>query len=276
MVPADMAVPCPPLPFLDDSTTPVSSPPIPPPPSTSPPSPLSQDDLKRIAAYRAVDYVESGMVLGLGTGSTAAHAIDRIGDLLRSGKLRDIVGVPTSKKTEAQATLVGIPLTDLAEHPVLDLAIDGADEVDPHLNLIKGRGGSLLREKMVEGAARKFVVIVDETKQVQNLGESGMAVPVEIIPFCWEYTARRLQSLFEKVGCRAKLRRCGDGSEPFLTDNNNYVVDLFFEGPIGDLQAASEAILGLTGVIEHGMFLGMTTTLIVAGKLGVSIKNGEL
>ncbi|CAN6465750.1 unnamed protein product [Victoria cruziana] len=274
MVPADMAVPCPPL-LLEDSP-PVSSTPIPPPASTSSPPPLSQDDLKRIAAYRAVDCVESGMVLGLGTGSTAAHAIDRIGDLLRNGKLRNIVGVPTSKKTEAQATMVGIPLTDLAHHPVLDLAIDGADEVDPQLNLIKGRGGSLLREKMVEGAARKFVVIVDETKLVQNLGQSGMAVPVETIPFCWQYTARRLQSLFEKVGCQAKLRRCGDGSEPFLTDNNNYVVDLFFEGPIGDLQSASEAILGLTGVIEHGMFLGMTTTLIVAGKLGVTIKNQDI
>ncbi|RYQ81002.1 hypothetical protein Ahy_Scaffold1g107029 isoform D [Arachis hypogaea] len=140
---------------------------------------LTQDDLKKIAAYKAVEYIESGMVLGLGTGSTAKHAVDRIGKLLRQGKLKDIVGIPTSKKTHEQALSLGIPLSDLDSHPVVDLAIDGADEVDPYLNLVKGRGGSLLREKMVEGACKKFVVIVDESKLVNYIGGSGLAMPVE-------------------------------------------------------------------------------------------------
>lgn len=132
--------------------------------SSGPPVLLTQDELKKIAAYKAVEFVESGMVLGLGTGSTACHAVDRIGELLRQGKLTNIVGIPTSKKTHEQALSLNIPLSDLDSHPVIDLAIDGADEVDPYMNLVKGRGGSLLREKMVEGACKKFIVIVDETK----------------------------------------------------------------------------------------------------------------
>ncbi|KAM0055795.1 putative ribose-5-phosphate isomerase [Helianthus debilis subsp. tardiflorus] len=185
---------------------------------------LTQDDLKKIAAYKAVEFVESGMVLGLGTGSTARHAIDRIGELLHQGKLTNIIGIPTSKKTHEQALSLGIPLSDLDTHPVLDLAIDGADEVDPHMNLVKGRGGSLLREKMIEG-------------------------------------------------CVAKLRVVGENGEPYVTDNGNYVVDLYFEKDIGDLVAAGDAMLRLAGVVEHGMFIDMATTLIVAGELGVTVKN---
>ncbi|XP_010255427.1 PREDICTED: probable ribose-5-phosphate isomerase 2 [Nelumbo nucifera] len=238
-----------------------------------PPVILTQDELKKIAAYKAIEYVESGMVLGLGTGSTAWFAVNRIGELLQQGKLKNIIGIPTSKKTEEQAISLGIPLSDLNEHPVLDLAIDGADEVDPHLNLVKGRGGSLLREKMVEGACRKFVVIVDESKLVDHLGGSGLAVPVEIVPFCWKFTADRLQSLFEYASCVAKLRTCGENGKPFVTDNANYIVDLYFKKDIGDLKVASDSILRLAGVIEHGMFLDMATTVIVAGKLGVTVKN---
>ncbi|KAF8399034.1 hypothetical protein HHK36_014900 [Tetracentron sinense] len=244
--------------------------------SVSPPLPsaiLTQDELKKIAAYKAVEFVESGMVLGLGTGSTAKFAVDRIGELLRQGKLKNIVGIPTSKKTQNQAISLGIPLSDLDSHPVLDLAIDGADEVDPYLNLVKGRGGSLLREKMVEGACRKFVVIVDETKLVKHLGGSGLAMPVEIIPFCWKFTANRLQRLFEDSGCVAKLRTCFENGDPILTDNSNYVVDLYFKKDIGDLKAASDAILRLAGVVEHGMFIDMATTVIVAGEMGITVKN---
>ncbi|KAL6192710.1 PREDICTED: probable ribose-5-phosphate isomerase 2 [Fragaria vesca subsp. vesca] len=252
----------------------VSAPSSPPSSASIPSVILSQDELKKIAAYKAVEYVESGMVLGLGTGSTAKHAVDRIGDLLRQGKLHNIVGIPTSKKTHEQAVSVGIPLADLDSHPVIDLAIDGADEVDPHLNLVKGRGGSLLREKMVEGACRKFVVIVDESKLVKHLGGSGLAMPVEVVPFCWKFTARRLQSLFEEAGCVAKLRTCsGAKGEAYVTDNGNYIVDLYFEEAIGDLKAASDAILQLAGVVEHGMFLDMATTVIVAGELGITVKN---
>lgn len=235
------------------------------------PVPITQEDLKRIAAYKAVEYVESGMVLGLGTGSTAKHAVDRIGDLLRQGKLTNIVGIPTSKKTHEQALSVGIPLSDLDSHPVIDLAIDGADEVDPHLNLVKGRGGSLLREKMIEGACKKFIVIVDETKLVKHLGATGLAVPVEIVPFCWDYTAQKLQNLFKDFGCVAKLRTFGEDDEPFVTDNANYIVDLYFEKDMGDLEDASRAILRMPSVVEHGMFLNMATSLIVAGKLGVEV-----
>lgn len=239
----------------------------------SPPPPvfLTQDELKKIAAYKAVEFVESGMVLGLGTGSTAKHAVDRIGELLRQGKLTNIVGIPTSMKTHEQAVSLGIPLADLDSYPVIDLAIDGADEVDPFMNLVKGRGGSLLREKMVEGACKKFVVIVDESKLVPHVGGSGLAMPVEVVPFCWKFTAKRLQDLFEDCGCVAKLRTTGE--QPFVTDNGNYVIDLYLKKDIGDLKVASDNILRLAGVVEHGMFLDMATTVIVASELGVTIRN---
>ncbi|WCJ33229.1 Ribose 5-phosphate isomerase type A protein [Euphorbia peplus] len=260
-----MAIPCPPIRLSDNISMDPS--PLSPPPQVH----LTQDDLKKIAAYKAVDFVQSGMVLGLGTGSTAKHAVDRIADLLHQGKLHNIVGIPTSKQTHLQALSLGIPLSDLDSHPDVDLAIDGADEVDGDLNLVKGRGGSLLREKMIECGCKKFVVIVDETKMVPHIGANG-AMPVEIVPFCWKNTQRLLQKMFDYAGCVAKLRTIGDG-EAFVTDNGNYIVDLFFEKDIGDLRAASDAMLRLAGVVEHGMFLGMATTVIVAGELGVTIKN---
>ncbi|XP_059649589.1 probable ribose-5-phosphate isomerase 2 [Cornus florida] len=246
---------------------------VPKPSPSRPPVILTQDELKKIAAYKAVEFVESGMVLGLGTGSTAKYAVDRIGELLRQGKLKNIIGIPTSRMTHEQAVSLGIPLSDLDSHPVVDLAIDGADEVDPCLNLVKGRGGSLLREKMVEGACKKFVVIVDESKMVKHLGGSGLAMPVEIVPFCWKFTAQRLQLLFQDAGCVAKLRTCSENGDPSVTDNGNYVIDLYFKKDIGYLKAASDAILRLAGVVEHGMFLDMATTVIIAGELGVTVKN---
>ncbi|CAK9141305.1 unnamed protein product [Ilex paraguariensis] len=238
-----------------------------------PPVILTQDELKKVAAYKAVEFVESGMILGLGTGSTAKHAVERIGELLKQGILKNIIGIPTSKMTHEQALSLGIPLSDLDTHPVVDLAIDGADEVDPYMNLVKGRGGSLLREKMIEGACKKFIVIVDESKLVKHLGGSGLAMPVEIVPFCWKFTAQKLKLLFKDAGCVAMLRTFSETGEPFVTDNGNYIIDLYFKKDIGDLKAASDAILRLTGVVEHGMFLGMATTLIVAGELGVTMKN---
>ncbi|RWR94850.1 putative ribose-5-phosphate isomerase 2 [Cinnamomum micranthum f. kanehirae] len=269
-----MAIPFPCFPFSDTLSIDKTSV-----PSSPSPSLLTQDDLKKIAAYKAVEFVESGMVLGLGTGSTATHAVSRIGELLQQGKLENIVGIPTSKKTHEQALALGIPLSDLDHHPIIDLAIDGADEVDPDLNLVKGRGGSLLREKMVESACRRLVVVVDESKLVDGLGGSGLAMPVEVVPFCWANTARRLESLFGggKGRCVAKLRRAEGGGEPFVTDNANYIVDLYFAGPIGDVEAASDAMLRIAGVVEHGMFLDMATTVIAAGACGVTVKNkGEV
>lgn len=232
---------------------------------------LSQNELKQQAAWKAVEYVQSGMVLGLGTGSTAAFAVDRIGDLLDSGKLKDIIGVPTSEATFKQAQGRNIPLATLSEQPKIDLAIDGADEVDPFLNVVKGRGGALLREKMVEMAAAKFVCIVDDTKLVKGLGGSGDAMPVEIVQFCWEYNLKRLQDLPEVAGCTAKLRETKDGS-PYVTDNSNYIVDLYFKEPIQDAKAAASAIAALEGVVDHGLFLNMVDVCVIAASGGVEVR----
>jgi len=231
---------------------------------------LTQDELKKMAAEKAVEYVKSGMVLGLGTGSTAAFAVAKIAELLKEGKLTDIVGVPTSKRTAEQAAALGIPLSVLDDHPKIDLAIDGADEVDPHLNLVKGRGGALLREKMVEGASAKFVVVVDETKLVKGLGGSKLAMPVEVIQFCWKYNAERLKNLPEVAGCEVKLRM--DGDKPYVTDNSNYMVDLYFQDPIKDANAAAKAISALEGVVDHGLFLNMASVVIIAGSDGVTVQ----
>ncbi|KAJ3669901.1 hypothetical protein LUZ60_010225 [Juncus effusus] len=233
---------------------------------------LTQDDLKKLAAIKAVEYVSSGMVLGLGTGSTAAFVVEEIGSLLKSGKLSNIVGVPTSKRTFEQAQSLGIPLATLDEYPKLDLAIDGADEVDPNLDLVKGRGGALLREKMVEAVSSKFVVVVDDTKLVTGLGGSGLAMPVEVVQFCWKFNQIRLGELFKEEGCEAKLRLNEDG-KPYVTDNSNYIVDLYFETPIKDAGAAGKEILALEGVVEHGLFLDMATAVIIAGKDGVTVQS---
>jgi ribose 5-phosphate isomerase A len=215
--------------------------------------------------------VEPGMALGLGTGSTAAHALDRLGDLLRAGALPGVAGVPTSLKTELHAARVGIPLL-LLDGAQIRLSIDGADEVDPDLNLVKGRGGSLLREKMIEGAGERFVVIVDESKLVPRLGCTG-AVPVEVVPFGAPHTLGLIRKVFDGLpGFHARLRTVADGdlvSAPFVTDNGNYIVEMFFEDGIrGDLQDISDRLLRITGVVEHGMFLGMATTVIVANNDG--------
>ncbi|KAL4200751.1 hypothetical protein AMTRI_Chr02g255170 [Amborella trichopoda] len=231
---------------------------------------LTQDQLKKLAADKAVDYVKSGMVLGLGTGSTAAFVVSKLGELLKEGVLKDIIGIPTSKRTEEQAASLGIPLSLLDHHPKIDLAIDGADEVDPELNLVKGRGGALLREKLVEAASAQFVVVADESKLVDGLGGSGLAMPVEVVQFCWSYNAKRLQDLFKEEGCEVKLRM--DGDKPYVTDNSNYIVDLYFETPIKDSRAAGAEISRFEGVVEHGLFLDMATAVIIAGSDGVSVK----
>ncbi|GJN37054.1 hypothetical protein PR202_gb25975 [Eleusine coracana subsp. coracana] len=252
--------------------------------ATSPPpsGKLTQEELKRVAAHRAVELVETGMTLGLGTGSTAAHALDRLGELLASGALASVAGVPTSLKTEAHATRVGIPLLELAGAGRIHLSIDGADEVDPDLNLVKGRGGSLLREKMIEGSGERFVVIVDESKLVPRLGCTG-AVPVEVVPFGAVHTLGLVRKVFDGLpGFSARLRTvpakaAGAEEVPFVTDNGNYIVEMFFEDGIrGDLRDISDRLLRITGVVEHGMFLGMATTVIVAKKDGtVEIINKE-
>ncbi len=223
------------------------------------------DTLKREAAERAVDFVQNGMVLGLGSGSTASFAVDAIGARYQSGKLRDIVAVPTSEATGARARRLGIPLATLVEHPVLDLGVDGADEVDPELNLIKGLGGALLREKIVESAARRFVVVVDESKLVNRLGTRG-PLPVEVTQFAWEVHARWLAGL----GCRAELRRDSSGA-PYVTDNGNYIVHGTFPAGIPDPAALARTLVERPGIVEHGLFLGMATDVVVAGANGIRL-----
>jgi ribose 5-phosphate isomerase A len=223
-------------------------------------------DKKKAAALRAVEMVESGMIVGLGTGSTAAHAIEAIGQLVAQGY--ELVCVPTSKATEALARSYGIVLATLDEVGACDITIDGADEVDPRLNLIKGMGGALLREKIVAFSSVHEVIIVDDSKMVQTLGTKS-PLPVEILPFGHTKTIQALESL----GCRAKLK---GGSEPFLSDNGNYVAECRFP-KIGDPELVEAEIDLIPGVVENGLFIDMATKVVVAGDDGVRVieKNQE-
>ncbi len=221
-------------------------------------------NLKREAAGFALDYVRDGMVLGLGTGSTAGYFVDLLGERLRSGALRDICGIPTSEGTAARARAAGVPLVSLADHARLDLAVDGADEADPDLNVIKGLGRALLREKIVEIHADRFVVVVDESKVVARLGRG--ALPVEILPFGLEAHLRWLETL----GCRAELWHEADGSR-IVTDNGNYLVRCWFPEGIEDAYALAGALAERPGIVEHGLFLDMATELVVAGADGIRV-----
>lgn len=239
---------------------------------------LTQEELKKLVGYKAVDdYVKSGMVVGLGTGSTAYYAVERVGQKLKSGELKNIICIPTSERTKEQAQSLGIPLTTLNEKSKLDVAIDGADDVDKGLNLIKGGGGALLREKMVEAASGKFICIVDESKLSSKGLGPGFPLPVEITPFCHEHTCRVIENLPSVKGCKAVLRMGSaannkrDGDNIAVTDNGNYIVDLFFTEPIKDVELAAKELKKTVGVVEHGIFEGMTTAVIVAGKNGIRV-----
>src|SRR5579864_9194103 len=212
---------------------------------------------KQAAAESAATLIQDGMIVGLGSGSTAALAVEAIGKRVSQG-LR-IIGVPSSEQTAELARSLAIPLTTLGEHPKIDVTIDGADEVElSTLQLIKGRGGALLREKIVASASKKFVVIVDETKLVNQLGAHD-AVPVEVIPFGWQVTASRLESL----GAKPVLRMKSDGA-PYITDGSHYILDCTF-GPISSPANLAAELDGIVGVVEHGLFIGMTSQVIVGG-----------
>ena len=217
---------------------------------------------KQQAAEHAVSFVESGMVVGLGTGSTAVYAVRRIASLLESGRLRSVVGVATSLRTEAEARRLGIPITDLEAHPSVDLTIDGADEVDPSLNLIKGAGGALLREKIVAQASRRELIVVDATKPSPRLG-TRQPLPVEVVPF----GLGSVRHFLEGLGARVTLREASPG-QPFLTDQGNLILDCAF-GPIADPNALARELDARAGVVGHGLFLGLATDLLVAGEHGV-------
>lgn len=216
---------------------------------------------KRAAAEHAVTLVRSGMRVGLGSGSTARFATQRLAELVRSGTLTDIVGAATSEVTRAEATALGLTLMDDALPDALDLTIDGADEIDPDLNVIKGGGGALLREKIVAQASRRLVIVADDSKLSPRLG-TRFFVPVEVLPFGWQAQARYLTSL----GAAVALRRVAES--PFLTDQGNYILDCQF-GPIQDVDALAAALERKAGVLEHGLFLGLATDVIVAGPAGV-------
>lgn len=224
--------------------------------------PPSPDELKRQAAARAVEAVESGMVIGLGTGSTALHAVRLIGERLRERRLRDVLGVPTSSGTARAAEQAGIPLTNLDDHPRVDLTIDGADEVDPNLDLIKGLGGALLREKIVALASRQEIIVVDHTKRVERLG-SRAPVPVEVIAF----GRRNAESFLASIGARVVWRMGADG-KPYVTDDGHFILDCRF-GPIEDPAGLAREIRSRAGVVEDGLFLGIATRVIVASPAGI-------
>ena len=219
------------------------------------------DALKRAAGYRAAEYVRSDTAIGLGSGSTARYATLRIAERLREGSLRGIVAVPTSEEPAALARQEGIPLTDLAERPCLDVTIDGADEVDPDLQLIKGLGGALLREKIVAHATRREIIVVDEGKLVERLGTRS-PVPVEVIRFGWQNTMRAL----EQTGARCALRLTRGA--PFGTDEGNLIVDCTYPG-IDDPVALEREINNIPGVVENGLFLGIAYAVVVASPGGV-------
>ena len=221
---------------------------------------LSQ--LKRQAAERAVDFIESGMVVGLGHGSTAIFAVRRIAELLDTDKLENIVGVPCSLHIRDDAQKLGIPLSTLDEHPAIDLTIDGADEVDPNLNLIKGGGGALLREKIVAQASRREIIVVDESKLSPALG-THWSVPVEIVPF----GQRAQEDYVKSLGARPVLRQ-GNNGAPFQTDQGNLILDCHF-GPISDPDQLAAQLNQRAGIVEHGLFLRLATDVIVASEGGI-------
>lgn len=224
--------------------------------------------LKRAAAERAAEWIEDGMALGLGTGSTVRHLLDVIAERRAAGEWGGIVGVPTSEDTARRAERLGIPLATLAERGRLDLTIDGADEVDPALRLIKGLGGALLREKVVASVSARLVIVADDSKVVERLGTRA-PLPVEVDPFA----APILPDFLRSLGAEPELRRGPDGA-PLVTDGGHHILDCRFPDGIADPEALEAALLGRPGVLETGLFLGMATAAVIAAPGGVRVLEG--
>jgi ribose 5-phosphate isomerase A len=220
-----------------------------------------QDELKQQAAIHAVEVIESGMVVGLGSGSTANFATQRIAERINSGGLKNIVGIPSSARTEKLAIKLGIPLVDFEERQQIDVTIDGADEVDPDLNLIKGGGGALLREKVVAQASRQNIIIVDESKLSARLG-TRWSLPVEVIPFA----AKTAENFLKSQGAAVTLR-LDDNGRPYQTDQNNFILDANF-GEMADPNGLAARLNERAGIVEHGLFLGLASDVIVAAENG--------
>ena len=218
---------------------------------------------KQRAAEAALEHLCSDSVIGLGTGSTADYFLVALGEALKTGRLRNIRGVPTSDQTERRAAHLGVPLVSLEEAGALDVTVDGADEIDPNLDLIKGLGGALLREKIVAQNSRSLIIIADASKRVARLGEKA-PVPVEVAQFGHETQA----TFFASLGAEAKLRKKSDGST-FITDNGNLIYDCRFAGGIPDPRGLAKALQRRAGVVESGLFLEMAQIAIVADESGV-------
>jgi ribose 5-phosphate isomerase A len=224
-----------------------------------------RDQRKRQAAERALKLVAPGMKLGLGSGSTARHFVDLVGERVKAGL--DIRCVATSEATASQAKALGIPLASLNEIPELDLTVDGADEVDPELRLIKGGGGALLREKIVASASKRMAVIADSTKLVPRLG--AFPLPIEVVPFGLAATRRHIERAFAELGLAGPIRLRGDSS-PFVTDGGHSILDCSL-GAIAEPERLSRILSSIPGVVEHGLFIGLARMAIIAGDEGVEV-----
>jgi ribose 5-phosphate isomerase A len=225
------------------------------------------DGLKRQAAARALEQVRDGMQLGLGTGSTAKHFVELLGERVRAGL--KVIGVPTSEATRAAAERCGIPLTTLDAIDRLDLTVDGADEIDPALNLIKGGGGALLREKIVAAASDRMIVIADETKWVETLGRYPL--PVEVVPFGMAATQRAMAKAFAQTGVSGQMAvRKGRDGHVFVTDGGHWIIDAHL-GRIIDAPRLAGLLTSIPGVVEHGLFIGLASTAVLAGAQGIRV-----
>jgi ribose 5-phosphate isomerase A len=228
---------------------------------------VSADLQKRAAAARAIEFVKPGMKLGLGTGSTARHFVELLGERVRAGL--DVVGVPTSESTRADAERSGVPLTTLDASPALDLTVDGADEIGPDLTLIKGGGGALLREKIVAAASARMLVIADETKWVSSLGR--FPLPIEVLPFGLAATQRAIEHTVAAMGGGSlTLRRSKKDGHAFVTDGGHWIIDAAL-GRIADPKGLAAKLSAIPGVMEHGLFIGLAQAAVLAGPDGVRV-----
>lgn len=228
---------------------------------------MDAEGQKRAAATRALDFVKSGMMLGLGTGSTARHFVDLLGERVRAGL--DVICVPTSEATRVQAEHAGIRLTTLDDTPALDLTVDGADEIAPDFSLIKGGGGALLREKIVAAASRRLLVIADESKWVPVLGR--FPLPVEVLPFGYGATRQAVARILEGENPQGTaVLRAGKDGHTFVTDGGHWILDVAF-GRIADPRRLAQDLAAIPGVMEHGLFVGLARIVILAGTGGIRV-----
>lgn len=228
---------------------------------------MTMDELKRQAAAQALEHVRDGMKLGLGTGSTAKHFVELLGERVKTGL--KVIGVPTSEATRALAEQCGVALTTLDDVDRLDLTVDGADEIDPALNLIKGGGGALLREKIVAAASDRMIVIADDSKWVPTLGR--FPLPVEVIPFGLSATRRAIADVFAKCGLSGEMTiRSGKDGHAFVTDGGHWIIDAHL-GTITDAPRLAGLLGAIPGVVEHGLFIGLASTAMLAGSQGIRV-----